>query len=256
MGYVLDDGWDNCTPVARAGNAAFGVYVRCGIWVARNLTDGFIPGEIATAYGSPELTRKLLSVGLWEAVEGGYLAVDYLTLNATAQTVSKRREAEAERKRRYRERLANEAKSRRKAGKRGPGGTVRGTPASRPASKDAGVTGSLSFSSKEEKGGRSPASRGDASVPDAARASPLEEDPKPVDWRKQKAFGVEPDPEIAEVAQRGAAAARAQIKKPKAKRAPDERHSLAALDAAVAELSTPEATDAHEETQPPPVHDD
>jgi hypothetical protein len=41
MAYSLDDTWDNCGPVARAGNAAFGVYCRCGIWVARNLTDGF-----------------------------------------------------------------------------------------------------------------------------------------------------------------------------------------------------------------------
>jgi hypothetical protein len=81
MAYSLDDSWDNCTPVARAGNACFGLYVRCGIWSARNLTDGFVPGEIAAGYGSPEQTRKLVDVGLWEAVEGGYRAPNYLDRN-------------------------------------------------------------------------------------------------------------------------------------------------------------------------------
>lgn len=130
MAYALDDGWDNCTPVARAGNAAFGVYVRCGIWVARNLTDGFIPGEIATAYGSPELARKLVDVGLWETAEGGYVAVDYLSLNPTAEKVNERRKADAERKARWR------AKAHRQRGTRDEtresegshAGTPRGTP--------------------------------------------------------------------------------------------------------------------------------
>jgi len=227
MGYVLDDGWDNCAPVARAGNAAFGVYARCGIWVARNLTDGFIPGEIATAYGSPELARKLVDVGLWEAVEGGYLAVDYLELNATAEAVSKRRKTESERKARYRERLAEQAKARRNAGKPGPRGTGRGTPTGQDAGRHAGVTGSLSFSSKEEKGGARPASQGAASAPPDARAEEFEEDPKPVDWRTQAAFGTQRDPNLVDTAITGAAVARAAIRKPA--RPPDEPAALTRL---------------------------
>jgi len=112
MAYSLDDGWDNCGPVARAGNACFGLYVRCGIWVARNLTDGFVPGEIASAYGSPEQARKLVDVGLWEAVDGGYLAVDYLTLNPTADKVRERRKADAERKARWRDKAHAQRKTR------------------------------------------------------------------------------------------------------------------------------------------------
>lgn len=107
MAYALDDSWDNCTPVARAGNACFGLYARCGIWAARNLTDGFVPGEIAAAYGSPEQTRKLVDVGLWEAAEGGYQAVDYLALNPTAEKVRERRKADAERKAKWRDRAHN-----------------------------------------------------------------------------------------------------------------------------------------------------
>jgi len=41
MAFSIDDGWDNCTPVARSGNAAFGAYCRLGAWSARNSTDGF-----------------------------------------------------------------------------------------------------------------------------------------------------------------------------------------------------------------------
>lgn len=226
MAYLLDDGWDNCTPVARVGNAAFGVYARCGIWVARNLTDGFIPGEIATAYGSPELTRKLVGAGLWEAVEGGFTAVDYLTLNPTAEAVRKRRKAESDRKARWREN-AKKKNGQAKQGKSGPRGTRRGTDASQDAGQDAGLTLSLSFSSKEEKGDARPASQGAARVPKSAHPPSDVQDQEPPDWRRGKAFGVQPDPADAERAKRGAAAARAKLP-PARPRAP-RRDALAEL---------------------------
>jgi hypothetical protein len=104
MAYSLDDSWDNCIPVARAGNACFGLYVRCGIWSARNLTDGFVPGEIASGYGSPEQARKLVDVGLWEVAEGGYRMPDYLDRNAAGEKVRARRKADAERRAKWRDR--------------------------------------------------------------------------------------------------------------------------------------------------------
>lgn len=125
MAYSLDDSWDNCTRVARAGNACFGLYVRCGIWVARNLTDGFVPGEIAAGYGSPEQTRKLVDVGLWDAVEGGYQMLDYLDRNPTGEKVRERQKADAERKAKWRERQASRGPSR-----KSHGGTDGGTPRS------------------------------------------------------------------------------------------------------------------------------
>jgi hypothetical protein len=118
VAYGLDDSWDNCTRVARAGNACFGLYVRCGIWSARNLTDGFVPGEIAAGYGSPEQTRKLVDVGLWETVEGGYRMPDYLERNPSAEKVRARRDADSDRKARWRERRPSA---------RSHGGTPRGT---------------------------------------------------------------------------------------------------------------------------------
>lgn len=133
MAYALDDSWDNCGPVARAGNACFGLYVRCGIWSARNLTDGFVPGEIVSGYGSPEQAQKLVAVGLWEVADGGYLASDYLTRNPSATTVRARQKAEAERKARWRSR---------QDGRGGPasrpGGTPGGTPRSPTTPKGVG----------------------------------------------------------------------------------------------------------------------
>lgn len=108
MAFSVDDSWDNCGPVARAGNAAFGVYVRCGAWVARNISAGAItepvvPTEVAVAYGSPELARKLVDVGLWEAVDGGWFLVHYLDRNESAAQVAARRKRDADRKAKWRE---------------------------------------------------------------------------------------------------------------------------------------------------------
>lgn len=130
MAFSIDDAWDNCGPVARAGNAAFGVYCRCGAWAARNSTDGYVPAEIALAYGSPELASKLVSVGLWEAVDGGWSMPHYLLRNESAEAVRVRRKAEADRKARYRERL--------KKGELSTRDTTR-TRRGRPKGHDAGI---------------------------------------------------------------------------------------------------------------------
>lgn len=134
MAYWLDDSWDNCTRVARAGNACFGLYVRCGIWVARNLTDGFVPGEIVAGYGSPEQARKLVDVGLWDAVEGGYQLPDYLDRNPPAEKVRARRAADAKRKADSRSRRASQRQS-----GRSHGVTHGRTPSPPAASKEAGA---------------------------------------------------------------------------------------------------------------------
>lgn len=104
MAFSFDDAWDNGPEVTRAGTAAFGLYCRCGAWVARNLTDGLVPSELAAAYGTPEWARKLVDVGLWEIVEGGYWMPHYLDRNPSKDKVLARRQADAERKSRWRDR--------------------------------------------------------------------------------------------------------------------------------------------------------
>lgn len=133
MAYALDDSWDNCGPVARAGNACFGLYSRCGIWSSRNLTDGFVPVEIAHGYGSPEQAQKLVAVGLWEAVDGGYRAIHYLERNPDAETVRRRQKAETERKARWRSRQDGRGSPASR-----PGGTPGGTPRSPTTPKGVG----------------------------------------------------------------------------------------------------------------------
>jgi len=127
VAFSIDDGWDNCTPVARSGNAAFGAYCRLGAWSARNSSDGFIPAEVALGIASPELARKLVDAGLWEAAEGGWSMPHYLERNESAEQVRARRKAETERKARYREKqnVSTRDKTRTRRG--------------RPAGQDAGI---------------------------------------------------------------------------------------------------------------------
>lgn len=103
MAYLLDDDWDNDPRVSRAGTAAFGLYSRCGMWAARHLTDGFVPTEIATTYGTREWIAKLVDVGLWQIREAGFQMPDYLDRNPSAETVRKRREQYADRQKRWRD---------------------------------------------------------------------------------------------------------------------------------------------------------
>jgi hypothetical protein len=107
MAYWLDDGIDGCPEVVRAGTAAFGLYSRCGVWISRNLTDGFVPAEVVAMYGTPEWAAKLVNVGLWRTVSGGFEDVRYhASGNPTAEKVKARRQAEADRKARWREKQA------------------------------------------------------------------------------------------------------------------------------------------------------
>lgn len=103
MAYLLDDDWDNDPRIIRAGTAAFGLYTRCGMYAARHLTDGFVPTEVATTYGSREWAAKLVDAGLWVIVEHGFQMPDYLERNPSAVVVRKRREQYAERQQRWRD---------------------------------------------------------------------------------------------------------------------------------------------------------
>jgi hypothetical protein len=160
MAFLLDDDWDNDPRVIRAGTAAFGLYSRCGMWVARHLTDGFVPAEQAASYGTREWVAKLVEAGLWKTVEGGYQMVDYLALNPSAEKVRRRREQYAARQKRWRDSQ----------------GRKRDSNASRDASGNASPSPPL-------KGrGRAPASQGAARAPDNP------------DWRSLPALGhLDPD---------------------------------------------------------------
>lgn len=101
--FRLDDSFDSHPKVMAAGNEAVGLFVRCGTYCARHLTDGFIPENIALLYGSPELVETLVRTKLWRRARGGWRMPDYLAYNPSAQTVDNERAAKTERQKRWRE---------------------------------------------------------------------------------------------------------------------------------------------------------
>lgn len=103
----MDDSLYDDPAVIRAGTAAFGLYARCGDYVARQLLDGVVPSEIAAQWGTAEWTGKLLAVGLWENASGGYYMPRYLADNPSREKVLADRKAKSERQQRWLENTRN-----------------------------------------------------------------------------------------------------------------------------------------------------
>ena len=157
--FQMDDSLCNDPAVIRAGTAAFGLYARCGDYVAQQLLDGFVPSEVATQWGTPEWVSKLTAVGLWETVPGGWRMPRYLDDNPSRKKVLADRAAKAERQQRWHE-------NKRKASS----GPRRSNRPSRDASQDVSVTplldAPLPHSLTGRKGGAPPPAAG--ARPDSA----------------------------------------------------------------------------------------
>lgn len=96
MWSKLDDGFPDHPKVVEAGPLASWLYV-CGLcYCNRYLTDGFIPvGQVrrlADVADALMLADRLVEVGLWEEVEGGFAIHDFHDLNMTAEEAKERRE--------------------------------------------------------------------------------------------------------------------------------------------------------------------
>lgn len=105
MWFKVDDSFWSHPKVIAAGNAAIGLWARCGSYASQHLTDGFIPAVIAKQLGSAGLAAKLVAAGLWEPVDEpcGYLMHDWPDYQPTRATAIMRRESNAERQRTWRE---------------------------------------------------------------------------------------------------------------------------------------------------------
>jgi hypothetical protein len=101
--FKVDDGFHSHPKTIAAGNAAIGLWTRCGSHCSSYTTNGFVPKNIAKAFGTPAQVQRLLEVGLWREVSGGYQMHDFLDFNPTAEKVLADRAEAAERKRRWRE---------------------------------------------------------------------------------------------------------------------------------------------------------
>lgn len=116
--FQMDDSLYDDPAVSRAGTAAFGLYARCGDYVARHLLDGFVPSEVAAQYGTPEWIRKLTDAGLWETVPGGHFMPRYLGDNPSKAKVLAERELKAERQRKWLEKQRNASSEPRRVSRR------------------------------------------------------------------------------------------------------------------------------------------
>lgn len=72
--FLVSDDMSFNAKVVAAGNGAIGLWTRAGAWSQHpaNLTEGFIPTAIARSMGTPGQIKKLVQVGLWIEVPGGY----------------------------------------------------------------------------------------------------------------------------------------------------------------------------------------
>lgn len=148
--FQTDDKFDSDPAVLRAGTAAMGLYYRCGIYVAGQLLDGFVPSEIAAQYGTPEWVKRLTDAVLWEPVQGGYYMPLYFAHgNKTRERVLAERKAAAERQERWLENNRKPSSARQRVNNASHN-------ASRDASKDGVRDASLPLSLRDSSGGAAP----------------------------------------------------------------------------------------------------
>jgi hypothetical protein len=113
--FRVDDNFGTHPKALAAGNAAVGLWTRCGTYAAGQLTDGHLPGEIAAMYGKPSEIKTLVTVRLWHqhghtcercppVPRGSYFFHDFLEYNRSRVEVLAERAAASERQKRSRER--------------------------------------------------------------------------------------------------------------------------------------------------------
>ncbi|MFJ8043846.1 hypothetical protein ACIRBX_25420 [Kitasatospora sp. NPDC096147] len=116
--FAVGDSTDDHRKTLAAGNAAMGLWVRCGAYASAHLTDGVIPGPVAAKLGTPTQIRKLLAAELWhearhacracpQVKQGDFVMHGYLEANPSRRQVLERRERAAEKKRQQRGGAAN-----------------------------------------------------------------------------------------------------------------------------------------------------
>ena len=96
----LDDGFLDNRKAKKAGKDAALFYIAGLLHCNKNLTDGFVEdcylsriGEMSFQRNQNKIAEKLVEVGLWIKVSGGYLINDYLDYNLSKEQILKKRES-------------------------------------------------------------------------------------------------------------------------------------------------------------------
>lgn len=100
--FKVDDNLAFHHKVVAAGNPAIGLWARAGSLCAQQLTDGFIPDHMIVAMGTPAQAKKLVQVGLWDRVRGGYKFHGWDERQPSKASVEAERAAAQERMKAYR----------------------------------------------------------------------------------------------------------------------------------------------------------
>lgn len=124
MWFKVDDNLATHPKVLKAGNAAMGLWVRAGSWSGQHLTDGFVAAEALPMIGTREQAERLVEVGLWDEVDGGFQFHQWEERQPSKASTEERREAERQRKAAWRAEQARKRMSRGDADGTGAGVTA------------------------------------------------------------------------------------------------------------------------------------
>lgn len=106
--FKVDDSLHSHVKAMRAGEAALGLWVMAGSWSADQLTDGWIPAYAAQRLTprADELAADLVRAGLWipaeQDGESGWIFHDWDGYQPSKESVENRRQADADRRARWR----------------------------------------------------------------------------------------------------------------------------------------------------------
>lgn len=107
--FKVDDKFHSHPKVLDAPLKALGLWVKAGAWSSDQLTDGRIPKTALTLLGgTPTDARALVTAGLWEVDGNGWRFHDWADMQPSRGDVEARREAEREKKRRWREKATKD----------------------------------------------------------------------------------------------------------------------------------------------------
>lgn len=95
----LDDRFHAHPEIERAGLAATGLYAMSLSYAACYETDGQLPDEWVRKRSRPGIPGRLVELGLWERIDGGYLIPDFLDYNPSRADLTAQRERDRRRKR-------------------------------------------------------------------------------------------------------------------------------------------------------------
>lgn len=99
----IDDGMPEHPKILRLSDRAFRLQVEGLCYSNRNLTDGFVPSQVAHRSGRKS-ALELVAAGCWDEADGGYQIHDFDEYQPSRAEVLKRREQTAGRVREWRRR--------------------------------------------------------------------------------------------------------------------------------------------------------